>query len=115
MIVIENESGNNVVLGIDNWSDSTTKLIENELGLSPEEVNKDEIKYTISDSDTFSRIYSKISRSTEFSYIDNESYFDNMTFSLVYGIPGGKVSLSANLKYNAFELIASRTSNELIR
>ena len=99
------------VLGIDSWLGDTEKLINDELSLSIDttNINNNIIEYPISDSDTFSRVYSKINKSTEFTYIDNESFYEDTQVTLVYEIPGGKAKLYANLQTDNYILTVERS------
>ena len=100
---------NNEIVGIDNWSEATAKLVADELKLplpgDLEDPNNNKFEYDLSDSDVFSRIYSRINRSEEFSYVDNESYYEDTKIHLVYEMTtGGKATLSGDLSTENYKL-----------
>lgn len=99
---------NEAIVGVDTWTESTKITIYDLLGLSDPIESTNTLEYPIEDSDAFSRVYSKINRSMEFNYSDNESYFDDTTIKLVYDLDGSKLVLFGDLNNNVYRLEVTR-------
>lgn len=97
---------NDGVVIYDQWSpEYASELVKATLNLNDyTEVSENKLVYKLTDSDVFSRVYSKINKSTEFTYIDNESSYDNTSITLVYSFEGGKATLSGDLRTENYQL-----------
>lgn len=85
------------------WSNRVGDLIEVKLGVDLYSKDGD-LLYDISDSDSFSRILSRVNKDTEFTYVDNESIFEGNDLRLVFDFSEGKLILDADIDADRYWL-----------